>query len=92
MFEFVDHQPVAIDAQALLGDGRASHIAAHALECAARVAFAADGHSSANEPLKRQLRGNVVTLTSNAGKKNATYSGIRAVTVAENSLNGALPP
>ncbi len=28
VFEFVDHQPIAIDAQALLGNRRASHIAA----------------------------------------------------------------
>jgi hypothetical protein len=43
VFEFVDHQPIAIDAQALFGDGRASHIPAHALEFAARTGFAADG-------------------------------------------------
>ncbi len=43
MFQFVDHQPIAIDAQALLGDGRASHIAAQALEFAALTGFAADG-------------------------------------------------
>ena len=41
MFEFVDHQPIAIDAQALLGDGRASHIVAQALEFVALTGFAA---------------------------------------------------
>ena len=41
MFEFVDHQPIAIDAQALLGDGWASHIAAYSFEFGAFARLAA---------------------------------------------------
>ena len=43
MFQLVDHQSITIDARALLGSWRASHVAAQALEFAALTGFAADG-------------------------------------------------
>ena len=41
-FELEHHQPVAVDAQALLGDRRSGHVAAYALELGALVGLA--GH------------------------------------------------
>ena len=43
MFEFVDHQAVAIDTQALERNGSSAHVAAKALELLTLMDFAGDG-------------------------------------------------
>lgn len=68
MFQFVDHQSIAIDAQALLGNWRASHVAAQALEFAALTGFAADGGidgkpiSCGGEETNRPVRSNILDV------------------------------
>ena len=42
-FELEDHQPIAIDTQTLLGDGRAGHVTAHTFELGPLVRLAGDG-------------------------------------------------
>ena len=42
-FELEDHQPIAIDTQTRLGDGRAGHVTAHTFELGPLVRLAGDG-------------------------------------------------
>ena len=81
MFELIDHQAIAIEAEVSLGDGRARHVANYALEFASIVCIASNGaieREAVSGGGERFARRAVIGHRAGAAQRHGLAPGLRA--------------